>query len=106
MAGVAERLADQVIVTDDNPRSENSDVIVADILQGFSHMDAVMVIPDRAQAIAEAIAEAAAADVVLVAGKGHEDYQIVGEQRLPFSDTEEVQQALAERGQQSAGGKG
>ena len=106
MAGVAERLADQVIVTDDNPRSENSDVIVADILQGFSHMDAVMVIPDRAQAITEAITEAAAADVVLVAGKGHEDYQIVGDQRLPFSDTEEVLQALAQRGQQSAGGKG
>jgi UDP-N-acetylmuramoyl-L-alanyl-D-glutamate--2,6-diaminopimelate ligase len=105
MAAVAERLADRVMVTDDNPRSENSDVIIADILQGFADMDAVTVIADRAQAIAEVVAEAGVEDVVLVAGKGHENYQIVGDERRPFSDTEEVQSALAARGQQFAGGE-
>ncbi|MDT8382948.1 MAG: UDP-N-acetylmuramoyl-L-alanyl-D-glutamate--2,6-diaminopimelate ligase [Gammaproteobacteria bacterium] len=97
MAAVAERLADQVIVTDDNPRSENSQVIIADILQGFTHEDNVTVIPDRDRAIESVVQAAANNDVVLVAGKGHEEVQIIGDQRLPFNDAYEVEKALAQR---------
>lgn len=97
MARAAEQAADAVIVTDDNPRSESPEVIVADIFSGFTHADAVVAISDRADAIAYAIDHAGAGDVVLVAGKGHEDYQLKGEQRLPFSDAEQVRAALQER---------
>jgi UDP-N-acetylmuramoyl-L-alanyl-D-glutamate--2,6-diaminopimelate ligase len=94
MAKVAERLADRIIITDDNPRSENPGVIVADILAGLANVDAVSVIHDRATAIREAIADASPDDVVLVAGKGHEEYQLLGAQRLAFSDAGQVKQAL------------
>ncbi|HFE31723.1 MAG TPA: UDP-N-acetylmuramoyl-L-alanyl-D-glutamate--2,6-diaminopimelate ligase, partial [Gammaproteobacteria bacterium] len=97
MAAAAELLADNVIVTDDNPRTEDAQVIIADILQGFQRVDDVLVIADRAEAIEEAILGAAPDDVVLIAGKGHEDVQIVGEERLPFSDAMEVEQALTQR---------
>jgi len=97
MAAAAERLADKVIVTNDNPRMENAQVIVADILQGFTRVDDVRVIADRASAIEEAILSAGEDDVVLIAGKGHEDVQIVGDERLPFSDAHEVQRVLALR---------
>jgi len=97
MAAAAEQLADKVIVTDDNPRTENAQVIVADILQGFTRMDDVLVIADRASAIEKAILSAAENDVVLVAGKGHEEVQIVGDEHLPFSDAYEVERALALR---------
>jgi UDP-N-acetylmuramoyl-L-alanyl-D-glutamate--2,6-diaminopimelate ligase len=96
MAAVAERLADHVMVTDDNPRTENAEVIVADILNGFSNVDMVTVIADRAQAISKAVSSAAPGDVVLVAGKGHEEFQLVGEDCLPFSDALEVDRALAD----------
>ena len=94
MAKVAEKLADRVIITDDNPRSENPEIIVADILSGLANVDAVSVIHERAAAIREAVSDASPDDVVLVAGKGHEDYQLVGAQRLAFSDAEHVQLAL------------
>ena len=97
MAAAAEQLADKVVVTNDNPRTENAQVIIADILQGFARMDDVLVIADRAKAIEEAVFSAAEDDVVLIAGKGHEAVQIVGDQRLPFSDTEEVERVLALR---------
>ena len=87
MAAIAERLADQVTVTDDNPRHEDGDAIVADILAGFSDPTRVIVQRDRATAIAQAIASAGADDVVLVAGKGHEPYQDVAGVRHPFDDT-------------------
>ncbi|NOX92676.1 MAG: UDP-N-acetylmuramoyl-L-alanyl-D-glutamate--2,6-diaminopimelate ligase [Gammaproteobacteria bacterium] len=103
MAAAAEQLADKVIVTDDNPRTENAQVIVADILQGFSRVDDVLVIADRASAIEKAILSAAEDDVVLIAGKGHEDVQIVGDERLPFNDAHEVERVLALR--KSAGGQ-
>jgi len=103
MAAVAEQLADKVIVTDDNPRTENAQVIVADILQGFSRVDDVLVIADRASAIEKAILCAAENDVVLIAGKGHEEVQIVGDARLPFSDVHEVERVLALR--KSGGGQ-
>jgi len=78
--------ADRIIVTDDNPRTEDSDAIIAMILAGFTDRAVVQAVPDRRTAIAQALREAASDDVVLIAGKGHEDYQIVGEQRLPFND--------------------
>lgn len=97
MAAVAERLADQVIVSDDNPRTENSQVIIADTLQGFAAVDDVWVIPERGKAIESVVLAAAKGDVVLVAGKGHEEVQIIGDQRLPFNDGKEVEKALALR---------
>jgi UDP-N-acetylmuramoyl-L-alanyl-D-glutamate--2,6-diaminopimelate ligase len=89
MGAIADELADQIIVTDDNPRSEDPQVITAGIVSGIkSH--AVRVIHDRGEAIATALKEAQAADVVLIAGKGHEDYQIYGETRRSFSDRSEA----------------
>jgi UDP-N-acetylmuramoyl-L-alanyl-D-glutamate--2,6-diaminopimelate ligase len=86
MGETAERLADRVIVTDDNPRREDADGIVAMILRGVRRPGAVLVERDRARAIGAAIAEARAGDAVLIAGKGHEDYQVVGAERRRFSD--------------------
>jgi UDP-N-acetylmuramoyl-L-alanyl-D-glutamate--2,6-diaminopimelate ligase len=87
-------LADRVIVTDDNPRGEDGDAIVADILAGFARPDSVTVQRDRAQAIARAIEEAGADDIVLIAGKGHEPYQEVAGVRHPFDDTAVARQCL------------
>ncbi len=86
MAALAERLSDRVIVTDDNPRSEDGDRIIADIVAGFARPQAVSVERDRAAAIGLALAGCGADDVVLVAGKGHEPYQEIAGQRLPFDD--------------------
>lgn len=94
MAQQAEMLADVVVVTDDNPRSEDPKAIVTDILAGFTHEQSVHVIHDRRQAIAAAIDMATVNDMVLVAGKGHEDYQIIGHQRLYFDDCAVVQEEL------------
>ncbi len=99
MAQVAERLADRVVITDDNPRGEDGDAIVADILAGTSRAD-VLVERDRAAAITRAVTGAVAGDIVLVAGKGHEPYQEVDGHRTPFSDTAVVRNVL----QRIAGG--
>ena len=95
MGEVAGRLADEIIVTDDNPRTESPAAIVADILAGLTHP--VRVLHDREAAIAAAVESAAAADAVLIAGKGHEQTQIVGRESRPFSDAAAVQRALARR---------
>lgn len=95
MAAIAERLANQVIVTDDNPRGEDGDVIVADILAGFQHADAVTVQRNRARAIGLAVKRAGAGDIILIAGKGHEPYQEVNGVRHDFDDTEVAAAALA-----------
>lgn len=95
MAAIAERLADVVIVTDDNPRTEDGDAIVAQIAAGFSHPDVVTIERDRAQAIALAIADAKADDVVLIAGKGHETYQEGPEGKRPFDDLAIAAEAMA-----------
>lgn len=97
MAAIAERCADQVIVTDDNPRREEGDGIVADILAGFAAPDQVLVQRDRARAIAQAIAAATAHDVVLIAGKGHEPYQDVGGVKHPFEDAAVARECLRGR---------
>ena len=93
MAQVAQT-ADHIVVTDDNPRTEGSAQIISELMQGFDNPDEVSVIADRAEAIAFALQRAQVGDLVLIAGKGHEDYQIVGTQRLHFSDREHAQLQL------------
>lgn len=95
MAAAAERYADQVVITDDNPRNEPPGQIVADILAGFRGL-APMVVHDRAAAIAEAIRRAAPEDVVLVAGKGHEAVQVGADGPRPFNDADIVRGLLQE----------
>lgn len=97
MAASAERWADRVIVTDDNPRSEDGDRIVADIMAGFAEPQKAVVLRDRARAIADAIAEAGNDDIVLIAGKGHEPYQEINGVKHPFDDTAVARQALDAR---------
>lgn len=94
MGGLAERLADAVIVTDDNPRGEDPERIVAAILAGMRHPEQARVQRDRYAAIGTALRCAAPADSVLIAGKGHEDYQLLGSGRIPFSDREAVRHWL------------
>ncbi len=96
MGGIAERLADRVILTDDNPRTEDGDWIITDIQGGMERPSDALVQRDRAEAIRTAVAQAKAGDLVLVCGKGHEDYQLVGDKRLSFSDREQVLLALEE----------
>ncbi|MEM7405975.1 MAG: UDP-N-acetylmuramoyl-L-alanyl-D-glutamate--2,6-diaminopimelate ligase [Pseudomonadota bacterium] len=97
MAAEAERHADRVVITDDNPRTEASAGILADILRGFAAPDGVLVQPDRATAIHDAIRSADPADTVLLAGKGHETYQERHGERRDFDDREHARAALARR---------
>lgn len=97
MAAIAEARADAVIVTDDNPRTENGDAIVADIVAGFAKPESIVVRRDRAAAIAHAIATATANDIVLIAGKGHEPYQEIDGIQYPFDDTATARAALEAR---------
>jgi len=96
MGLAAAELADRVIITDDNPRGENAADIVAEVLGGIplALQGNVSVVRDRARAIEDAVRGAGAGDVVLIAGKGHEDYQIYGSERRHFSDREFVAQLL------------
>lgn len=97
MGEIAEACADRLIIADDNPRREHGDNIVQHILSGIRNPSAVTVIRDRARAIDYAVANAAPGDVVLVAGKGHEDYQDIGGDRKLFSDARQVRLALQNR---------
>ncbi len=97
MGAIAAAGADHVVVTSDNPRDEKPDEILAQILTGLTGHDEIDVFEDRRQAITHAIGRAAPGDVVLLAGKGHEDYQEVAGVKLPFSDLEEARVALALR---------
>ena len=99
MGEVAERLADHVILTDDNPRDESAEAIVEDILSGMAGAVDVRVIHDREQAITTAFREADAADLVLIAGKGHETTQERGGVRTAFSDVGVVRRLIGEGGQ-------
>ncbi len=92
MGRIAEALADEVILTDDNPRREDPDGIIEEIAAGMSARPAV--VRDRAAAIRRALEGARAGDVVLVAGKGHEEYQQVGDTRQPYSDRDTVRTLL------------
>lgn len=97
MGRIAERLSDYVIITNDNPRTEDPAVIAADILRGMHNTHGCLVIADRAQAIDLAVQQAKAGDIVLIAGKGHEDYQIFAAQTLPFSDVKQARLSLQRR---------
>ena len=96
MARAAEQLADYIVVTDDNPRHESAEQIREQILSGFAAVQP-MEIGERSDAVAAAIQQAAAQDVVLIAGKGHEAYQEVKGVRYAYSDSEEIQRAFAQR---------
>jgi UDP-N-acetylmuramoyl-L-alanyl-D-glutamate--2,6-diaminopimelate ligase len=95
MAKVAESLADTIYVTSDNPRTEQPGAIIGEILTGLARVKPVMVEADRRRAIRQAIGDARPGDVVLLAGKGHENYQIVGTEKRHFDDVEEARAALA-----------
>jgi len=92
MGAIAEQLVDRTIVTSDNPRSEEPQQIITDILTGFKSVNNVIVEPDRELAIREAYKLANVNDVVLVAGKGHEDYQILADKTIHFDDREKVRE--------------
>ena len=95
MGAIAEELADKVIVTSDNPRSEDPQQIITDILAGLKSVNNVVVEPDRELAIREASKIANINDVVVVAGKGHEDYQILADKTIHFDDREKVREIFA-----------
>jgi UDP-N-acetylmuramoyl-L-alanyl-D-glutamate--2,6-diaminopimelate ligase len=101
MGELASRLSDQAIVTSDNPRSENATAIIDDILAGMN--DAAIVVEDRAAAIAYAINACGDSATVIIAGKGHESFQIVGKESIPFSDFEIALANLESRSKRSAG---
>jgi UDP-N-acetylmuramyl-tripeptide synthetase len=94
MAAAAQKNADQIVVTSDNPRSENPASIISQILLGLTHSDSVRVEADRALAVAQTLASAQPDDVVLLAGKGHEDYQEIGGVKHRFDDMHHAQMAL------------
>lgn len=98
MGHIAESIADIVVITSDNPRTENPDAIIGEIIAGLDSglSDNVIVEPDRRTAIRSAIRIAESGDVVIVAGKGHENYQILGKKRIHFDDREEAAAALRE----------
>lgn len=98
MAAAAEAVADRIVLTSDNPRSEIPQEIVSDLMQGLVAPARTLAVTDRAQAIAQTVSHADAEDVVLVAGKGHETTQEVRGVKRPFSDVFHVRLALAQRG--------
>jgi UDP-N-acetylmuramoyl-L-alanyl-D-glutamate--2,6-diaminopimelate ligase len=102
MGAVAGRLSDLVVVTSDNPRSEDPNRIIEDIQRGITPDtkrggSRLLAIPDRREAIGRAIELAQKGDLVLVAGKGHEKYQVIGGRTLPFDDGAVAREALARR---------
>ena len=97
MGKIVAKLADLAVVTSDNPRTEDPQRILDDILEGIPDTVNPVVICDRANAIATAISQAQPGDGVLIAGKGHEDYQILGTEKIHFDDREQAREALAKR---------
>ncbi len=97
MGRIAALGADRVIITSDNPRTEDPETIIAEIVAGVPKEADAAVVPDRIEAIHRAVAGAAAGDVVLIAGKGHERYQILGTDRIPFDERAIVAEAVAGR---------
>jgi len=97
MAAAAEQHAQHVVLTSDNPRSEDPQTILSHMLAGLNNAANAIVVADRAQAIAQTVQRARAQDVVLVAGKGHEDYQEIAGVKYPFSDVQQARDALTQR---------
>jgi len=96
MGAVAARLSDVVVITSDNPRGEAPEAIIDEVRRGVGSVPCLCLV-DRRSAIDEAIRLALPGDMVLVAGKGHERYQVIGTRRVPFDDHEVVQAALVRR---------
>lgn len=96
MGEIAVKFADQIIVTNDNPRHEDPEQITQEIVKDLAQGAPVVVEHDRAKAIRQAIKQAKPGDIVLIAGKGHETYQQIGDEKKPFNDAIEVQSALSE----------
>jgi UDP-N-acetylmuramoyl-L-alanyl-D-glutamate--2,6-diaminopimelate ligase len=94
MGEAANRLSDVVIVTSDNPRTENPVEIIKEIMVGIDDKSKTIVIEDRKEAINHAIKIAEKDDIIFIAGKGHEEYQIIGETKFPFSDQKVVRDAI------------
>jgi UDP-N-acetylmuramoyl-L-alanyl-D-glutamate--2,6-diaminopimelate ligase len=94
MGRAVEELADRVIITDDNPRTESAEKIVGEILAGMQRPDLACVVHNRQAAIEYALSQAAPQDLVVIAGKGHEQEQIIGNERRPFSDRHVVGRIL------------
>lgn len=90
MAAAAEKFADVVVITDDNPRTEDANVIVAEVATGVSEPAKVKIVQPREAAIQYALNHLQSGDTLLIAGKGHEDYQIIGTTKYHFSDQEQV----------------
>ncbi len=97
MAEIAERLSDAVVVTSDNPRTEDAQAIIREICQGFQKPNSYRVDPDRRKAITETIHAMKQGDLLLIAGKGHETYQIIGKETFPFDDVQVATEALKTR---------
>jgi UDP-N-acetylmuramoyl-L-alanyl-D-glutamate--2,6-diaminopimelate ligase len=97
MAQFAEDFCDELVITQDNPRTEDPNQIIQEILKGLKNPKNAFIEGNRAKAIRYAIQSAMSNDVILVAGKGHETYQIIGEEKKPFSDKKEVELALERR---------
>jgi len=97
MAQVVQQFAEKIFITSDNPRTEKPAAIIEDILAGFVNpqADSIVVQPDRGKAIAEAIKDGRPGDIILIAGKGHENYQIIGTEKIHFSDIETAAEFLA-----------
>jgi UDP-N-acetylmuramoyl-L-alanyl-D-glutamate--2,6-diaminopimelate ligase len=94
MGGIASSLSDVTIVTSDNPRKEDPNAIIDEVMTGITDGASVFREADRRKAILFALNTATHGDVVLIAGKGHEDYQVVGETKVPFSDRNTVEEFL------------
>jgi UDP-N-acetylmuramoyl-L-alanyl-D-glutamate--2,6-diaminopimelate ligase len=99
MGRIASKLSDRVVVTSDNPRSENPEAIIAEVLAGIRNSQNVMSVVDRQEAVRAALERAESGDTVLLAGKGHEDYQEIGGVRHPFNDRKIAEAFLKERGE-------
>ena len=94
MAEIAERLGDKVVLTDDNPRSEDPALIMKDMLAGLTKPAAAIVQHDRFKALSYALEHASSQDIILLAGKGHEDYQILNSGTIHYSDRESAMTLL------------
>jgi len=98
MGRISEELADRVIITDDNPRSEDPALIVKDIQAGMSYPESVLVRHDRRAALKYAIEHSQSGDIILMAGKGHEDYQVLADRTIACSDREFALELLGDKG--------
>jgi UDP-N-acetylmuramoyl-L-alanyl-D-glutamate--2,6-diaminopimelate ligase len=98
MGGIAVARADRAVLTSDNPRTENPEAILAEVAAGMTDKSKAEIVADRREAIRAALASLGKGDCLLIAGKGHEDYQVIGKEKKHFSDQEEILAWEKERG--------